>query len=48
VAEGVVAASAAALAEWPAGPADDNIRITAAVGGAILLWRLLIATGSAG
>ena len=46
--EGVVAASAAALAEWPAGVADDNIRIAAAVGGAILLWRLSIASLGAG
>ena len=42
LAESVVAASAATLAELPARPGDDNVRIIAAVGGGILLWRLLI------
>jgi len=31
---------AAALAEWPAGPLDDNMRIGLAVGGGILLCRM--------
>ena len=36
----VVAGILAALAEWPAGPLDDNMRIGLAVGGGILLWRM--------
>jgi dolichol kinase len=39
-AESAVAALAAALAERPAHPLDDNVRIVAAVGVAVLLWRL--------
>ncbi len=36
----IVAGIAAALAEWPAGPLDDNVRIGLAVGGGILLCRM--------
>ena len=36
----IVAGIAAALAEWPAGPLDDNMRIGLAVGGGILLCRM--------
>ena len=38
--EGVVAALAATLAERPSRPFDDNLRIVAAVGAGILLWRM--------
>lgn len=34
-----VAASVAALSEWPRRPMDDNVRVTAAVGVIIVLWR---------
>jgi dolichol kinase len=37
----IVAGIAAALGEWPAGPLDDNIRIGLAVGGGILLCRMV-------
>ncbi|MBC7791170.1 MAG: hypothetical protein H7Z74_14590 [Anaerolineae bacterium] len=36
----IVAGIAAALAEWPTGPLDDNLRIGLAVGGGILLCRM--------
>ena len=36
----VVAGITAAVAEWPAGPLDDNVRIGLAVGGGILLCRM--------
>lgn len=36
----IVAGIAAALAEWPTGPLDDNVRIGLAVGGGILLCRM--------
>lgn len=36
----VVAAIAAALAEAPRRPLDDNVRVALAVGGGILLWRM--------
>ena len=36
----IVAGITAALAEWPSGPLDDNIRIGLAVGGGILLCRM--------
>jgi arabinofuranan 3-O-arabinosyltransferase len=42
-AEAVLASAAATLAEWPRRPLDDNIRIVAAVGGALLLARALMA-----
>lgn len=35
-----VAGLAAALAEAPEGPLDDNVRVALAVGGGILLWRM--------
>jgi dolichol kinase len=38
--EGVVAALAATFAERPSRPFDDNLRIVAAVGAGILLWRM--------
>ena len=38
---GLLAASAAALAEWPGRPLDDNLRIVLAVGGALALLRAL-------
>jgi dolichol kinase len=38
--EGVIAALAATLAERPSRPLDDNLRIVAAVGAGILLWRM--------
>lgn len=38
--ESIVAAAAAAVAEAPRRPLDDNVRITIAVGGGILLWRM--------
>jgi dolichol kinase len=38
--ESVVAGLAAALAEAPARPLDDNVRVVLAVGVGILLWRL--------
>lgn len=41
LAQGLVAALAAALAERPARPLDDNVRIVAAVGGSLMLWRVL-------
>ena len=37
----VAAAIAAAIAEWPGEPLDDNVRIVAGVAGGILLWQLL-------
>jgi dolichol kinase len=37
----LVAAVAAAAAEWPARPLDDNLRIALATGSGILLWRLM-------
>ena len=40
VSEGLIAATAASLAEWPGRPLDDNIRIAAATGCGILLWGL--------
>lgn len=40
--ESAVAALAATLAEWPARPADDNVRIVVAVGGALTLWQRTI------
>ena len=40
LASSVVGAAAATLAEWPGRPGDDNLRITAATGGGILLWGL--------
>lgn len=36
----LVGAVAASLAEWPARPLDDNVRVTLATGCGILLWRL--------
>jgi dolichol kinase len=36
----VVAALAAAVAEAPRRPFDDNVRVALAVGGGILLWRM--------
>jgi dolichol kinase len=36
----IVAGIVAALAEWPRGPLDDNMRIGLAVGGGILLCRM--------
>lgn len=36
----VVAALAAAAAEAPTRPLDDNVRVALAVGGGILLWRM--------
>ena len=36
----VVAALAAAAAEAPSRPLDDNVRVALAVGGGILLWRM--------
>ena len=41
VAEGLLAAAAATVAEWPHRPFDDNIRIVATVGGCLLLARAL-------
>jgi dolichol kinase len=41
LAESIVSAVAAAAAEWPARPLDDNVRITMLVGVAILLWRIV-------
>jgi dolichol kinase len=41
VAEGLIAAAAAAAAEWPSTRLDDNLRIAAAVVGGILLWRIM-------
>ena len=40
IAESLVAALAATLAEWPEGPLDDNVRMAGATGAGILLWRL--------
>ena len=40
LAPSVVAAAAATLAERPAGPVDDNVRVVVAVGCGILLWRM--------
>ena len=40
VGESVVAAIAAAIAEAPRRPLDDNVRVAIAVGGGILLWRM--------
>jgi dolichol kinase len=40
--EAGVAALAATLAEWPSRPADDNVRIALAVGGALTLWQRVI------
>jgi len=37
----VAAGLAAALAEAPDGPLDDNVRVALAVGGGILLWRMM-------
>jgi len=45
VGESLVAALAAALAERPARPLDDNVRVVAAVGAAVLLWQF--STGAA-
>jgi dolichol kinase len=39
--ESMVAATAAAVAEAPQRPFDDNVRIAIAVGGGILLWRMV-------
>jgi len=44
--ESVVAALAGALAERPARPFDDNVRIVAAVGVAVLLYRLSISAAT--
>ena len=41
VGESIVAAIAAAVAEAPQRPLDDNVRIAIAVGGGILLWRMV-------
>jgi dolichol kinase len=41
VPESIVAAAAAAVAEAPHRPFDDNVRIAIAVGGGILLWRMV-------
>ena len=41
VAESLVAATAAALLEWPRRPLDDNLRVLAAVATGILLWRIV-------
>lgn len=41
VAQSLVAATAAAAAEWPRRPLDDNLRIVAAVSAGILLWRIV-------
>lgn len=41
VSESVAAALLAAVAELPRRPLDDNVRIVVAVGGGILLWRLI-------
>ena len=40
LAPATVAAAAATLAERPAGPVDDNVRVIVAVGVGILLWRM--------
>ncbi|HET7459577.1 MAG TPA: hypothetical protein VFJ74_18135 [Gemmatimonadaceae bacterium] len=40
VAASVVAGLAAAIAEAPARPLDDNVRVVLAVGAGILLWRM--------
>ena len=40
VAESLVGALCATLAEWPEGPLDDNVRMAGATGAGILLWRL--------
>lgn len=37
----VVAAIVAAVAEAPSRPLDDNVRVALAVGGGILLWRMV-------
>lgn len=39
--QAIVAALAAALAERPGGPIDDNIRVVVTVGVGILLWRMV-------
>ena len=41
VTEGLIAAAAATMAEWPSTRLDDNLRIAAAVVGGILLWRIM-------
>ena len=41
VTEGLIAAAAATVAEWPDTRLDDNLRIAAAVVGGILLWRIM-------
>jgi dolichol kinase len=40
VGSSLIAGLAAAAAEWPARPLDDNLRIALATGSGILLWRL--------
>ena len=40
-ASSLVAGLAAAAAEWPGRPLDDNLRIALATGSGILLWRLV-------
>jgi dolichol kinase len=40
LAPATVAALAAALAERPGGPVDDNVRVIVTVGAGILLWRM--------
>ena len=40
LAESIVSAVTSALAEFPTRPWDDNVRITAVTGSAILLWRI--------
>jgi len=44
--ESVLAALAGALAERPARPFDDKVRIVAAVGAAVLLYRLIISAAT--
>jgi dolichol kinase len=41
LAESIVGATAAAMAERPTHPVDDNVRIVIASAGAILLWRIV-------